>query len=86
MGLFDIFNANNQHLDDIVGRLELNYSNDYRKDAQANLEEFSAAFEKLKQANKLSAKQIDRYGKMIEDYGAKLDHLREKDAKASYWK
>gem|GEM_PF-4012521 len=77
--------ANNEYLDPIVEKLELNYVNNYLKDAETNLSDLQVMYDRLVVAGKLNNKQVEKYSGIIADYTQKVNHLKEKNAKASYW-
>lgn len=86
MALFgNLFAVNNEYLDPIIDKLQLNYENNYLKDAEKNLEDLRAMYDRLIMANKLNAKGVDKYSAIITDYTAKVEHMRAKENKSSYW-
>lgn len=85
MGVFDFLSGNNSHLDNIIEKVQLNYSNNYVNDATNNLQELTEAFERLKFNGKLSAKQIEKYGSMITEYSDKIEKMKEKNSRPASW-
>ena len=70
-------------LEQILTRLHLNASNNYRDATKEDLEELSARFEERKNAGKLNDKQVDHYKEVITTYGIKLQNFSHKTQKVN---
>lgn len=73
-----------KHLDNILLRLEMNMSNNYKDNAQDNLKEFEHAYEEYKTVGKLSEKACKYYSALLEEYRGKLKGYTHKD-QTPYW-
>lgn len=73
-----------KQLDMIIQSLEMNMSNNYKDNAQANLKELEAAYSKMKSEGSLKEKAIDRYGNIISEYKKNMDGYSHKDQKP-FW-
>lgn len=82
MGLFK--SKHEVKLDNIIQRLEMNMSNNYKDNAQDNLKELIAAYESLKNDNLLKEKSLKKYGMIISEYQSKMEGYSHKDQKP-YW-
>lgn len=71
-------------LEDILTRLKLNESNNYKDATQEDFKEYCEKFEELKAAGKLNKKQLAYYTEVTEYYGKKLVGFTHKDQKP-YW-
>ena len=71
-------------MDGIIMRLEANMSNNYKDNAQDNLKELKKCFEELCSKGKISKKNKEKYGKLIEGYEERLEGFTHKDQKP-YW-
>lgn len=78
------FLSRNKELDEIIKKLQLNCSNNYKDNAQANFKEFTTRFEQLKSQGKLSGKKLGYYEKIKEEYEEKLKGFSHKEQKP-YW-
>ena len=86
MAMFDFLKSStDKRLDEIVERLKLNYSNNYKEDTQRIYQEFTNAFENLKLANKLSNKQIEHYDEIAADYAKKIEKFNNSDRQKAFW-
>lgn len=65
-------------LEQILTRLHLNASNNYRDATKEDLEELKARYEELMSAGKLNEKQIEHYRVKIEEYTEKLRNFSHK--------
>lgn len=83
MGLFGNL-GKNKELESILFRLEANLSNNYKDNARDNLLELEAKYNQLKEAGKLSNKHEAHYGKVLEEYKAKMKGYTHKD-QTPYW-
>lgn len=83
--MFDFLKSSkNSSLEDIISRLDMNMSNNYKDAAQSNLKEFEQLFEELKNSGKLNEKQKMRYEGLLNAYREKMKNYSHKDQKP-YW-
>lgn len=83
--MFDFFKSSkNAVLDDIILRLNMNMSNNYKDAAQSNLKELEENFSTLKSAGKLNEKQIKHYEDILNEYREKMKNYSHKDQKP-FW-
>lgn len=83
--MFDFLKSSkNNSLEDVILRLNMNMSNNYKDAAQSNLKEFEQLFEKLKSSGKLNEKQKTRYEGLLNEYREKMKNYSHKDQKP-YW-
>lgn len=83
--MFDFLKSSkNSSLEDIILRLDMNMSNNYKDAAQSNLKEFEQLFEELKNSGKLNEKQKMRYEGLLNEYKEKMKNYSHKDQKP-YW-
>lgn len=82
MGIFK--SKNEKRLDEIILRMEMNMSNNYKDNAQSNFKELEEQLENLKADGSLKKKVLEKYEKTLETYRIKLDGYSHKDQKP-YW-
>lgn len=82
MGLFK--SKHERQLDMIIQRLEMNMSNNYKDNAQANLRELETSYEDMKNKGVLKEKALIRYDRIISEYESQLKGYSHKDQKP-YW-
>ena len=82
MGLFK--GKEEKELDEIILRLEMNMSNNYKDNAQANLRELEAAMEAMSSAGGKKEKTALKYQPKLEAYKEKMKGFTHKDQKP-YW-
>ena len=83
--MFDFLKSSkNSSLEDIISRLDMNMSNNYKDAAQSNLKEFEQLFEELKNSGKLNEKQKMRYEGLLNEYREKMKNYSHKDQKP-FW-
>ena len=83
--MFDFLKSSkNSVLEDVIVRLNMNMSNNYKDAAQSNLKEFEQLFEELKNSGKLNEKQKTRYEGLLNEYREKMKNYSHKDQKP-YW-
>ena len=70
-------------LEEIVTRLKLNASNNYRDATKEDLAELEKLYEELKEAGKLNPKQIIYYRSRIIEYTDKLKNFSHKTQKVN---
>ena len=71
-------------LEDVILRLNMNMSNNYKDAAQSNLREFEALFYELKAGGKLNAKQEVRYETLLKEYTERMKNYSHKDQKPTW--
>jgi len=85
MGLADLFkNKYEKKLDSIIEEMQMNMSNNYKDNAQKNLEEFETAFERYKNNGSIKEKSIEKYGEVLKSFQERLKGYSHKDQKP-YW-
>ena len=82
MGLFK--SKEEKELDDIILRLEMNMSNNYKDNAQANLKELEAAMTAMQSAGGKGQKIASKYQSKLNAYKEKMIGFTHKDQKP-YW-
>ena len=82
MGIFK--SKAEKELDDIIVRLQMNLSNNYKDNAQDNLKDFENAYERMKSNGTLKGNSLTKYGAKLEEYREKLKGYAHKDQKP-YW-
>ena len=73
-----------KELDAIIQRLNINMSNNYKDNAQDNLQELEEAYETAKSENRLKWKALLEYGRILDEYKERLQGYTHKDQKP-YW-
>ena len=73
-----------KQLDEIIRRIEMNVSNNYKDAAQLNLKEFEAVFEELVTAGKLNDKQKAHYSDKISSFKSRMKNFTHKDQKPTW--
>ena len=73
-----------KELDAIITRLEMNMSNNYKDNAQANLKEFEDAFNDMRKNGSVKAAALSKYEQILEEYKEKMKGYSHKDQKP-YW-
>lgn len=76
----------NEQLDMLIGRIQVNASNNYKDAAQQNFREFEAKFTELSEAGKLSEKQIAYYQEKVEGFRVQMKNFTHKDQKPTWTK
>ena len=82
MGLFK--NKYERELDAIIFKIEMNMSNNYKDNAQMDLQDFEDTFKELCIQGKLKEKTKLKYESIFETYRIKLKGYTHKDQKP-YW-
>lgn len=81
----EIFKSKHEkQLEDIIKRLEMNMSNNYKDNAQDNLREFEKVLIQKKEAGLLKDKKICKYEEILKEYQVKMKGYSHKDQKP-YW-
>lgn len=80
-----LFKTKEEHeLDEIIARINMNMSNNYKDAAQKNFQELEAKFNEMKENGTLKAKLVPIYESRIGVYKEKLKGYTHKDQKP-YW-
>ena len=83
--MFDFLKSSkNNSLEDVLLRLNMNMSNNYKDAAQSNLKEFEELFAELLSSGKLNEKQKKRYEELLNEYRDKMKNYSHKDQKP-FW-
>ena len=83
--MFDFLKSSkNSDLEDVILRLNMNMSNNYKDAAQSNLKELEALYTKLLESGKLNGKQKVRYEGLLKEYKESMKEYSHKDQKP-YW-
>ena len=73
-----------KELDNIISRLEINMSNNYKDNAQDNLKELEAAINSLLHSERMKPAILAEYTDILNDYKEKMKGYSHKDQKP-YW-
>ncbi len=73
-----------KELDRIILKLEMNMSNNYKDNAQANLKELEEALDAMRESGAVKDAVISRYASIIDTYRQKMKGYSHKDQKP-YW-
>jgi len=85
MGIADLFkNKYEKKLDEILVEMNMNMSNNYKDNAQRNLEEFESALTRFIESGRLNEKSQKKYSDMLTSYKERLKGYSHKDQKP-YW-
>lgn len=76
--------SKNNSLEDVLLRLNMNMSNNYKDAAQSNLKEFEELFAELSSGGKLNEKQKEHYEEVLKEYKDKMKNYSHKDQKP-FW-
>ena len=83
--MFDFLKSRkNNSLEDVLLRLNMKMSNNYKDAAQSNLKEFEELFAELLSSGKLNEKQKKRYEELLNEYKDKMKNYSHKDQKP-FW-
>ena len=82
MGLFK--GKEEKDLDSIIQRLEMNMSNNYKDNAQADLKELEEKMADMRTAGSLKPKDLSKYDAILDDLREKMKGYSHKDQKP-YW-
>ena len=83
--MFDFLKrSKNSALEDVLQRLNMNMSNNYKDAAQSNLKEFEELLTELSGSGKLNEKQKNHYEGLLKEYKEKMKEYSHKDQKP-YW-
>ncbi|MBR6475965.1 MAG: hypothetical protein IKS98_11010 [Lachnospiraceae bacterium] len=85
MGLADLFkNKYEKKLDEILEELQMNMSNNYKDNAQKNLEELESALTRFSEQGRLKDKSRENYENILKSFKERLKGYTHKDQKP-YW-
>ena len=73
-----------KELDKIILKLEMNMSNNYKDNAQANLKELGEALDAMRKSGNVKETVIARYDSVVDTYKQKMKGYSHKDQKP-YW-
>ena len=73
-----------KELDNIISRLEMNMSNNYKDNAQDNLKELEATISALSHSGKMKPAILAEYMAILNDYKEKMKGYSHNDQKP-YW-
>lgn len=73
-----------KELDELIKRINMNMSNNYKDAAQSNLSDFEAKLKTLEESGKLSESVKNKYEKILADYKERMKGYTHKDQKP-YW-
>ncbi len=73
-----------KELDKIILKLEMNMSNNYKDNAQANLKELEEAIDAMRKSGNVKEAVIARYDSIVDTYKQKMKGYSHKDQKP-YW-
>ncbi len=82
MGLFK--SKEEKELDNIIRRLEMNKSNNYKDNAQDNLKELEVSLNAMRSSNSLKLPLLKKYEHILDSYKEKMQGYSHKDQKP-YW-
>lgn len=74
----------NKQLEEILQRLQMNVSNNYKDAAQANLKEFEELFMQLKESGKMGDAQKEYYESQLSDWQGRMKNFTHKDQKPTW--
>ena len=74
----------NEQLNALIGRIQVNASNNYKDAAQQSFREYEAAFGALCEEGKLSEAQMEYYREMLETFRVQMKNFTHKDQKTTW--
>ena len=74
----------NKQLEEIITRIEMNASNNYKDAAQAGLKEYEELLQTLLESNKLGEKQKAYYEEKLEGFKREMKNFTHKDQKPTW--
>lgn len=74
----------NKQLDEIIQRIEMNVSNNYKDAAQLNLKELEVRLTELEEAGKLDERQMARYSAVLNSFKGRMKNFTHKDQKPTW--
>ena len=84
--MFEFFKkmGKNKQLDEIIQRIEMNMSNNYKDAAQLGLREFAQMLEELESVGKINDKQKIYYENQLTNFKEKMKNFTHKDQKPTW--
>lgn len=74
----------NKQLEELIQRIQMNVSNNYKDAAQLNLREFEALFTELESTGKMSEKQRAYYSEKLSAFKEQMKNFTHKDQKPTW--
>lgn len=74
----------NKQLDEIIQRIQMNVSNNYKDAAQLNLKEFEKQLQELTADGKLNEKQKNYYEGQLSSFKEQMKNFTHKDQKPTW--
>lgn len=74
----------NKQLEEIISQIENNASNNYKDAAQQALQQYETALQELKEADKLTDKQVAHYDAQLVAYKERMQKFTHKDQKPTW--
>ena len=73
-----------RQLDEIIQRIEMNVSNNYKDAAQLNLKELERKLTELEAAGKLDKRQMAHYSAVLDSFKGRMKNFTHKDQKSTW--
>lgn len=73
-----------RQLDEILGRIQMNFENNYKDAAQLNLKEFETLLATLSEEGKLTERQKALYSDKLEELNGRMKNFTHKDQKPTW--
>lgn len=77
-------NSANKQLDEIIQRIQMNASNNYKDAAQSGLKELETLLKELENADKLNDKQTIYYEEKLAEFKEQMKNFTHKDQKPTW--
>lgn len=74
----------NKQLDEIIQRIEMNVSNNYKDAAQLNLKELETKLAEFEEAGKPDSRQLARYSGILDSFKGRMKNFTHKDQKPTW--
>lgn len=74
----------NKELEEILNRLRMNASNNYKDAAQQNLAEFESRLKSMEASGRIAGQQREQYEEILRGYKEQMKNFTHKDQKP-YW-
>ena len=74
----------NEQLDDLIRRIQVNASNNYKDAAQQNFREFEMTLAELTEGGKLNERQIAFYNEKLSAFQLQMKNFTHKDQKPTW--
>lgn len=82
--MFFLKNKYERELDEIIARLDMNMSNNYKDNAQADFREFEEAFKHFADEGAIKGRAVSYYEGQLAKYKSKLEGYTHKDQKTGW--